>query len=209
MHRPLLRLDDLRVGQRTRHRKRVALVRVPAPAPMRPDERWSTYFVRDTTVEGRPFRIWTLVDDCTRECPQLLVERSLPARSVIDGLEALLLVRGTPCTIVCDNVPEFVSLALDQWASAHGIRLEFIRPGRPVENCLIESFNGRLRDECLNLHHFSSLAQARQTIEAWRREYNVDRPRSRLGHRTPDEVAAHYHREGRTSSATDSDKTVA
>lgn len=205
----LLKRDDLRVGQRVRHRKRMALVRVPTPRPTRPDERWSMDFVRDTTTEGRPFRVWTIVDDYTRECPHLLVERSLPARRVLDGLNALLLVRGVPTTIVCDNGPEFVSLALDQWASAHGVRLDFIRPGRPVENCFIESFNGRLRDECLNLHHFSSLAEARHVIEAWRQEYNTARPHSGLGYRTPAEMAAHYHREERLSSPTDSDMAVA
>lgn len=110
---------------------------------------------------------------------------------------------------MCDDGPEFVSLTPDQWASAHGIRLDFTRPGRPVETCFIESFNGRLRDECLSLHYFSSLAEARHTIEAWRREYNADRPHSGLGYRTPDEMAAHYHREERHSSSTFSDKAVA
>jgi putative transposase len=98
----LLREERLLVGQRPRH-KRVARIRVPTPPPTRPDERWSMDFVRDTTADGRPFRVWTLVDDLTRECPLLLVDRSLPARRVVDSLDALLLVRGTPRTIVCDN----------------------------------------------------------------------------------------------------------
>lgn len=195
----LLREERLLVGQRPR-RKRVAMARVPAPAPARPDERWSMDFVRDTTADGRPFRVWTLVDDLTRECPLLLVDRSLPARRVVEALEMLLLIRGTPQAIVCDNGPEFVSLVLDQWAAAHGIRLDFIRPGRPVENCFIESFNGKLRDECLNQHHFATLAEARVRVEAWRQEYNIDRPHRGLAQRTPAEYAALFTPEEGLSS---------
>jgi putative transposase len=148
----LLRLEGLQVGQRPR-RKRAAVARVQAPVPQRPDERRSMDLVRDATSDGRPFRVWALVDDLTRECP-LLVDRSLPARRVVEALDALLLVRRPPATIVCENGPEFVSLALDQWAATRGIRLNLITPGRPVETGFIESFNGKLRDECLNQHHF-------------------------------------------------------
>jgi putative transposase len=185
----LLRLEQLLVGQR-RRRKRVAVARTPTPVPTRPDERWSMDFLHDTLADGRPFRIWTLVDDATREAPLLLVDTSLPARRVVEALDLLLLVRRRPRAIVCDNGPEFVSLALDQWASAQGIQLDFIRPGRPVENCFIESFNGKLRDECLNQHHFESLADARDRIEQWRQEYNTERPHRGLGFRTPAEWAA-------------------
>jgi putative transposase len=103
---------------------------------------------------------------------------------VIEGLDTLLLVRGRPQAIVCDNGPEFVSLALDQWASAHAIRLDFIRPGHAVDNCFIESFNGELRDECLGQHHFHSLTEAQDRIEAWRQEYHTERPHRGLGQRT-------------------------
>jgi len=185
----LVRRERLLVGQRPR-RKRAAVTRVPAPVPGRPDERWSMDFVRDTLADGRPYRIWALVDDKTREAPLVLVDRSLPATRVVEALDTLLLVRGRPDAIVCDNGPEFVSLALDQWASDHGIRLDFIRPGHPVENCFIESFNGKLRDECLNLHHFASLAEAQAIIEAWRAEYHTDRPHRGLGQLTPAEYAA-------------------
>lgn len=184
----LVRVERLLVGQRPR-RKRVAHTRVPAPLPTRPDQRWSMDFMRDTLADGRPYRIWTLVDDCTREAPLLLVDRSLPAARIVEALDLLLLVRGRPAAIVCDNGPEFVSLALDQWADDHQIRLDFIRPGRPVENCFIESFNGKLRDECLNQHHFSSLTEAQAIIEAWRQEYNTERPHSSLGQRPPAEYA--------------------
>ena len=204
----LLRTEHLLVGTRSRP-KRAAGARVPAPGPTRPDERWSMDFVRDTTAEGRPFRIWTLVDDYTRECPLLVVDCSLPARRVVGALDALLLVRGRPEAIVCDNGPEFVSLALDQWASAHGIRLAFIRPGRPVENCFIESFNGKLRDECLNAHHFATLAEARRTIETWRLEYNTERPHQSLGQHPPAEWAARWTPEAGLASPTSSDYAVA
>lgn len=187
----LVRVERLLVGQRPR-RKRAAQARVPAPVPTRPDERWSMDFLRDTLADGRPYRIWALVDDATREAPLVLVDRSLPATRVVEALDTLLLVRGRPQAIVCDNGPEFVSLALDQWASTRGIRLDFIRPGRPVENCFIESFNGKLRDECLNQHHFTSLAEAQHAIEAWRQEYHTERPHRGLGQRTPAEYAAGF-----------------
>lgn len=185
----LVRVEHLLVGRRARP-KRVAQTRIPAPVPSRPDERWSMDFLRDTLADGRPYRIWALVDDATREAPLVLVDRSLPASRVIEALDTLVLVRGRPKAIVCDNGPEFVSLALDQWASTQGIRLAFIRPGHPVENCFIESFNGKLRDECLNQHHFLSLAEAQAGIEAWRREYHTERPHRGLGQRTPAEYAA-------------------
>ena len=108
-----MRLERLQVGQR-RRRKRVAIARVPAPVPTRPDQRWSMDFLRDVLADGHPYRIWTLVDDATREAPLLLVDRSLPAARVVEALDTLLLVRGRPGAIVCDHGPEFVSLALDQ-----------------------------------------------------------------------------------------------
>jgi putative transposase len=123
----------------------------------------------------------------------------LPAARIVEALETLVLVRGRPAAIVCDNGPEFVSLALDQWASTHGIRLAFIRPGRPVENGCIESFNGKLRDECLNQHHFTSLAETQEHIERWRHEYKTERPHRGLGQRTPAEHAARFTPEERTT----------
>ncbi|MBA2293253.1 MAG: IS3 family transposase [Gemmatimonadales bacterium] len=190
----LMREEQLLVRQRPR-RKRAAMARVPTPVPTRPDQRWSMDFVRDTLLDGRPFRVWTVVDDATRECPWLLVERSLPAVRIVEALEMLRLVRGLPHVLVCDNGPEFVSQAMDHWAETRSVTLDFIRPGRPVENCFIESFNGRLRDECLNIHHFRTLAEARTVIEAWRTEYNTDRPHSGLGQRTPAEFAAQFQTE--------------
>ena len=184
----VLRLEHLLVRQRPR-KKRPAGARVPVPAPVRANERWSMDFVRDVLADGRPFRVWTLVDDATRECPFLLVARSLPAARVIEALEYLRRERGTPCAIVCDNGPEFASREMDQWASAHAVRLAFIEPGRPVQNAFVESFNGKLRDECLNVHHFLSLADAQRKIEAWRVLYNTARPHQGLKNRTPEQMA--------------------
>lgn len=115
-------------------------------------------------------------------------------------------MKATPRTIVCDNGPEFVSLALDQWASAHGVTLDFIRSGHPVENCFIESFNGKFRDEWLGPHHFWTLAEAQQHVEQWRIEYNTERPHQGLGQRTPAEFAALFTPEEGHSSVRLSDR---
>lgn len=138
---------------------------------------------------GRAIRCLTIVDDCTRECPAIEVAQSLPAMRAITVLERLALTRGLPHSIVCDNGPESAGRALDQWAHARGIALQFIRPGKPVKNCFIESFNGRLRDECLNSACFSTLADAQHIIEAWRHDYNTTRPHGGLAGRTPIEYS--------------------
>lgn len=149
-------------------------------------------FVRDTFADGRPFRAFTVVDDFTRECPALVADTHLPSERVIAILEQLAGTRGLPHTLVCDNGPEFTSRAFDAWAFRRGVRLQFIRPGKPVENAFIESFNGRLRDELLNETLFRSLPQARVVLEAWRCDYNAERPHSSLGWLTPLAFAAHW-----------------
>jgi putative transposase len=146
-------------------------------------------FVRDTLSDGRAFRALTLVDDCTRECPVIEVDLSLGSARVVAVLERLAETRGLPRTIVVDNGPEFQSRALDAWAHHRRVQLQFIRPGKPVENAFIESFNGKLRDECLNQYWFLSLADARRTIEAWRLSYNTARPHRALGTLTPSQFA--------------------
>ena len=175
---------------RRRRRKRRAVVpRVPVAVPTRPNERWSMDFVRDTLGDGRGFRCFTLVDDCTRECPAIEVDVSLPGERVVRVLDRVAAVRGYPRAIVCDNGPEFVSAALDEWAHRHQVVLDFIDPGKPVQNAFIESFNGTFRDECLNESWFVSLADAQRTIEAWRIDYECERPHSRLKDLTPREFA--------------------
>jgi putative transposase len=175
---------------RRRRRKRVAQPRVERPAPGGPNERWSMDFVRDTLSSGRAFRALTLVDDFTRESLHIEIDTSLPGRRVVRVLEQLAVSRGLPKSIVVDNGPEFAGRVLDEWAHQRGVTLSFIQPGKPTQNCYIESFNGRLRDECLNLHWFLSLADARRTIESWRERYNAARPHSGLAGRTPSEFAA-------------------
>jgi putative transposase len=174
---------------RRRKRKRVAVPRVPLPAPAAPNDQWSMDFVSDALGDGRKFRALTLVDDFTRESPVIAVDFSLPGERVVRVLDDVAAARGYPTVIVCDNGPEFAGEALDQWAHTRGVALQFIQPGKPIQNAFAESFNGRLRDECLNQSWFVSLADAQQTIEAWRLDYNVARPHSGLANRTPEEFA--------------------
>jgi putative transposase len=188
--RRLYRLEGLAV--RRQRRKRVARPRVVLPAPSGPNERWSMDFMRDTLADGRGFRLFTLVDDCTRECPVIEVDVSLGADRVVQVLERLALTRGLPRTLMLDNGPEFQSRALDAWAGRRGVQLQFIRPGKPVENAFIESFNGRVRDECLNQHWFLSVREAQRQIEAWRVSYNTARPHRGLGHIPPAQFAARF-----------------
>lgn len=177
---------------RRRARKRVAAVRVPLAPPVAPGIRWSMDFMRDTLSDGRVFRLLTVVDDFTRECPVIEIDTSLSGDRVAAVLDRLSLERPLPQTIVIDNGPEFSGRALDEWAHRRGVKLQFIRPGKPVENAFIESFNGRLRDECLNQHWFLSLSDAKRTIEDWRITYNTARPHRALKLQTPAEFLDHY-----------------
>src|SRR4029453_15047679 len=142
--------------------------RCPLPVPSGRLERWSMDFTADTLADGRHFRTLNIVDDFTRECVAIEVDRSLPGLRVTRVLDRLGATVGLPQMIVLDNGPEFVGRTLDAWAYARDITLRFIRPGRPIENAYVESFNGKFRDECLNEHWFVSLADAKAAIEAWR-----------------------------------------
>lgn len=176
---------------RTKPRRRLASrARVPLPAPTRPNERWSMDFVSARLADGRWFRTLTVLDVYTRESLALVADRSLTGVKVAAALTPIVARRGTPMAITVDNGGEFVSRAMDAWAYAHDIRLDFIRPGRPVENAFIESFNGRLRDECLNGHVFASVAEAQVVLDAWRHDYNEVRPHSALQDRTPGAVGS-------------------
>jgi putative transposase len=166
-------------------KKRAAQWRLrPLPA-LCVGERWSIDFMADQLADGRRFRVFTAIDNVSRECVAIEVGVSLPAGVVTEALDRAIRARCKPQTITLDNGTEFTSNHFDRWAYGHGIGLDFISQGRPVENSLIESFNGRLRDECLNLHWLESLAEARAVIEGWRREYNETRPHSSLGNRAP------------------------
>ena len=188
VHR-LYRAAGLQV--RRRCRKRLTRGdRIPLPAPRRRLERWSMDFTVDSLGDGRGFRTLNIVDDYTRECVAIEVDRSLPGRRVTRVLDRLHAAVGLPQTIVVDNGPEFAGRTLDAWAYARGVTLRFIRPGKPIENAYVESFNGKFRDECLNEHWFVSVADAQAVIEAWRVDYNTVRPHSSLNQVTPAQFAA-------------------
>jgi putative transposase len=174
---------------RRRKRKRAAGVRAETWAPATaPDQRWSLDFVHDALWWGRKLRMLTVVDTYTREALAIEVDTSISGLRVARVLDRVIGGRGAqPDEIVLDNGPELTSRALDQWAYVRGVQLRFIAPGKPVQNAFIESFNGKLRDECLNEHWFTSLWDARQKVEAWRVEYNRERPHSSLGNQTPEE----------------------
>jgi putative transposase len=174
---------------RRRRRKRVSIARSPRELPLGPNQRWSMDFVRDALGDGRAFSAQTNVDDFTRESLAIEVDTSLPGERVVYVLERLAATRGLPRGIVCDNGPEFAGQVLDQWAFRRGVQLLFIEPGKPVQNAFAESFNGRLRDECLNETWFWTLTEARVTIEQWRVEFNTARPHSGLAGRIPTEYA--------------------
>jgi putative transposase len=187
VHR-IYRAANLQV--RRRRRKRLTRAeRMPLPTPNHRRERWSMDFTVDTLADGRGFRTLNIVDDFTRECVAIEVDRSLPGLRVTRVLDRLHAEIGLPQAIVVDNGPEFAGRTLDAWAYTHGVTLRFIRPGKPIENAYVESFNGKFRDECLNEHWFISLADAKAVIEAWRVDYNGVRPHSSLNGATPDQVA--------------------
>ena len=155
-----------------------------------PNDRWSMDFVTDVTRFSRNFRVFTLIDEVTRESLTLEVESSMGGAAVAMYLDKVALFRGYPKEILTDNGPEFISNALNQWAYDHDVNHVFTDPGKPTQNGYIESFNGKLRDECLNQHWFRSVAEARNVIKAWRVEYNQERPHSSLGNKTPLEYAS-------------------
>lgn len=175
---------------RRRKRKRVAAApREAVPIPEQPNLRWSMDFVADTLGDGRTFRVPNIVDDFSREAVATEVGKSIPGSRVVRVLDRLARLRGLPSTIVVDNGPEFTSRVLDLWAYQHGVELHFIQPGKPTQNCLVESFNGKFRDECLNQSWFVSLADACRAIGKWRLDYNRVRPHSSLDDLTPEESA--------------------
>lgn len=182
---------ELGLAVRRKKRKRVAQAnRLPRIVPIAANIQWSMDFMRDTLASGRVFRTLNVVDDATRECLAIEVDTSLSGQRTARVLDAVASRRGRyPNRLVLDNGPECTSRALDQWASERGVELAFIRPGKPTQNCFVESFNGKFRDECLNLHWFLGLQDARQRIEHWRLDYNHVRPHSSLGDMAPSEFA--------------------
>ena len=189
-HKKLYRLyhEEKLMVRRRGGRKRALGTRAPMLLPERLNQRWSLDFIADTLSDGRRFRILCVVDDFSRECLACVVDTSLSGVRVVRELERLTGERGTPQIIVSDNGSELTSVAILRWVPGR-VAWHYIEPGKPVQNAFIESFNSRLRDECLNEHLFDSLAEARQIIEAWRLDYNHMRPHSSLGALTPIECA--------------------
>jgi putative transposase len=171
---------------RTKPRKKLPVtLRLPLPVPTQINDQWALDFVHDRTSGGRSFRCLSILDIYARECLTIHVDTSIPAKVVTGVLDRLFETRGKPQSLITDNGPEFTAKAFLFWAEEHQIRIIHINPGKPMENAFVESFQGKFRDECLNLHWFSSLADARQKIETWRHEYNTERPHSSLGDLSP------------------------
>ena len=175
---------------RRKKRKRLVRQRVPMMAVRAANEEWALDFVADALASARSLRILTVVDAFTRECLALEADTSMGSLRVVRVLERLIAERGVPRRIRTDNGPEFTSRAYLAWSLERRIELVHIRPGKPIENALVESFNGRLREECLNTSWFRNLFDARRQIEAWRHRYNRARPHSALDYQTPFEFAA-------------------
>jgi len=164
-----------------------------------PNHVWSYDFVEDRTERGGKLRILVIIDEHTRECLAIRVKPSIPASAVIEVLEWLFLTRGVPKYIRSDNGPEFISKAVCQWLKESGCQTLFIKPGSPWENGYIESFNDKLRDECLNREVFRNGKEAQAIVEAFRQEYNNYRPHSSLGYLTPAEFARRYYEENQVT----------
>jgi putative transposase len=193
-HKRVLRLyreQGLAVRRKTR-RKLVAQVRMTQTRPEKPNQGWTMDFTLDALFNGDRFRTLNILDACTRECPAIVVERSLPATRVVRELDKIAAKRGYPEWLRVDNGPEFVSRVLDSWADENRVRLIFTRPGKPIDNADVESFNGKFRDECLNQNWFTSMEDARKKIEAWRIDYNTVRPHSSLNNLTPKQFTSTF-----------------
>lgn len=189
--RRLYREEGLQVRKRN-GRKRALGLRAPMTLPTHPNERWSLDFVSDSFTDGRRFRILAVVDDCTRECLALVADTSLSGARVARELDAVIARRkAKPQVCLSDNGTELTSMAILKWSSGSGVGWHYIQPGKPQQNAFVESFNGRLRDELLNETLFSSLAEARELLAAWRDDYNRVRPHSALANRTPEEFRDH------------------
>ena len=179
-----------RLQIRRRRRKKVPVAdRQPLTRPTWPNEVWSADFVFDRTADGRVLKCLAIVDDATTEAVATVPGRSLGGPAVARVLDRLAIERGLPTVLRTDNALEFCGRAMLTWAHERGVTLRLIEPGKPNQNAYIESFNGRLRDECLNEHWFTSLPHAQAIIEGWRREYNEERPKKGLGGLTPAQYA--------------------
>jgi putative transposase len=187
--RRIYREEGLNLRLRRPRRNKAAVRRMESPQLTAPNQCWSMDFVSDALFDGRKFRALTIVDNFSRECLEIEVGGSLKAEDVVQVMQRMKLIRGVvPKRIKVDNGSEFISKALDLWAYENDVKLDFSRPGKPTDNAFIESFNGSFRDECLNVSWFLSLEDAREKINAFKKEYNHFRPHSALGNLTPIEA---------------------
>lgn len=191
-HKRVYRLyceEGLHLRSKRPKRRISAAHRANRPEATRINESWSMDFVSDNLFNGRRIRSLTVVDNFSRECLGIWVDQSIRSEDVVKFIRRISWHRGVPERVFLDNGPEFIGKALDKWAYENKVTLDFSRPGKPTDNAFIESFNGSFRDECLNLHWFLSLQDAKEKIEAWREEYNTFRPHSSLDNLTPREFA--------------------
>ncbi len=192
-HKRVERLYSLEKLQiRRRRRKKIPVSeRQPLLRPGAANEVWSMDFVFDRIAKGRSLKALVIVDDATHEAIAVLAEHSIGGERLTRMMDEVCSRRGRPAVIRTDNGKEFTGKAMLNWAYRNGVSLRLIEPGKPNQNAYVESFNGRLRDECLNEHWFTSLPHARLEIERWRREYNDERPKQGLGGMTPTQYAKH------------------
>lgn len=181
-----------------KRKRRASAPRVPLAAPTRPNELWAMDFMFDSLVNGRRFKVFTLIDVFTRESLALHVDYSIGGRRVVDILERVGELRGLPMAITSDNGSEFTCRLMDEWAHRRKVKLDFIKPGKPTQNAFAESFNGKLRDECLAMNQFVSIAEAEVVIKTYGREFNDERPHHALGE--PPSAFAARHQSGLNSN---------
>lgn len=181
----LYRLEGLQLRMKVKRRKRIALLRGKAPKPTAANQCWSMDFVHDQMQDGRALRILTVIDQWSRESVSLEANFRLTGRCVGQALDAAAAGRELPKSITVDNGTEFTSKALAEWAYRRGVKLDYTRPGKPTDNGLIEPFNGRLRDEFLNVNEFVTMHDVREKLKAWQDDYNHCRPHGSLGNLTP------------------------
>ena len=186
----LYRKEGLALRKRPPRRRVACVKREIKPSAVAKNDCWSMDFVSDQLFDGRRLRVLTLVDNHTRESLALHVGQRIRGIDVVSVMERVTKQNGLPKRIQVDNGPEFISKDLDRWAYWNHVELDFSRPGKPTDNALIEAFNSRFRQECLNEHWFMSLPDAQEKIETWRHDYNHDRPHSSLGYRSPAEFIA-------------------
>jgi putative transposase len=181
----LYRAEGLVMRKKTPHRRVACMKREIKPAALARNECWSMDFVSDQLFDDRRLRVLVILENYTRECLALDANARIRGIDVVTALERITSLAGFPKRIKVDNGPEFISKDLDRWAYWNKVELDFSRPGRPSDNALVEAFNSRFRQECLNQHWFMSLEDAREKLAAWQLEYNTERPHSSLGYRSP------------------------